>query len=70
MIAHLGARASVTLGELSGERFARVEAIREAMERAGIKAIVPADITAAMWKKFAFIASFGAVGAAARAPAG
>jgi 2-dehydropantoate 2-reductase len=70
VIEHLGAPASVSLGELAGGPSPRVEAIRKAMADAGITALVPDDINAAMWKKFAFNTSFGGVGGVTRAPAG
>jgi 2-dehydropantoate 2-reductase len=69
-IEHLGASSSVTFGELSGKVTPRVDALRDALTSAAIKAVVPVDITAAIWRKFAFITSFGGVGAVARAPAG
>ena len=70
VIEHLGAPASISLGELGGGTSPRVEAIRQAMTTAGITALVPDDITVALWKKFVFIASFGGVGGVTRAPAG
>ena len=66
----LGAAASMTFGELSGAITPRIESLREALGRAGINAVVPPDITAAMWKKLVFITAFGGVGAVTRAPAG
>src|SRR5262249_37439135 len=38
--------------------------------RARVKATIPPDIQAALWEKLLFIASFGGVGAVARAPVG
>jgi 2-dehydropantoate 2-reductase len=60
--------ATLSFGELAGGSSARVEALRQALTGAGITALVPDDITAAMWKKLAFIASYGGVGGVTRAP--
>jgi 2-dehydropantoate 2-reductase len=70
VIEHLGTPATLTFGELQGGASERVEAIRRTMTEARITAIVPDDITVAMWKKFVFIAAFGGVGGVTRAPAG
>ncbi|HUB08213.1 MAG TPA: 2-dehydropantoate 2-reductase [Myxococcales bacterium] len=70
VVEHLAAPASLSFGELRGGRSERVEAIRHLMVSAGLTATTPDDITAAMWKKFAFITSFGGVGGVTRAPAG
>jgi 2-dehydropantoate 2-reductase len=61
----------IEFGEPDGRRSARVEALRAAFERArGVSAHVPADVVAAVWEKFLFIAPFSGVGAVSRAPAG
>jgi 2-dehydropantoate 2-reductase len=70
VIEYLGVAASLSFGELGGGTSSRVEAIRRVMTGAGLTALVPDDITVAMWKKFAFITSFGGVGGVTRAPAG
>jgi 2-dehydropantoate 2-reductase len=69
-IQHLGIDPSIAFGELDGSPSARVEALRQAFERAQVKVSVPADIQAAMWEKFIFIAAISGVGAVARQPAG
>lgn len=69
-INHLGIEPFIAFGELDGRASARVGALRQAFERAGVKVSVPADIQAAMWEKFAFIAAISGVGAVTRAPAG
>jgi 2-dehydropantoate 2-reductase len=69
-VAHLGIEPTIAFGELDGRRSARVEALRQAFERAQVKAIVPDDIQAAMWEKFVFIAAISGVGAVTRAPVG
>ena len=69
-IRHAGFAPAITFGELDNRRSARVEEIYQAMLRAGVHTTISADIHAAMWLKFLFIASFSGVGAVARAPAG
>jgi 2-dehydropantoate 2-reductase len=69
-IQHLGIEPSIAFGELDGRLSARVEALRQVFERARVKVSVPADIQAAMWEKFIFIAAISGVGAVTRVPAG
>jgi 2-dehydropantoate 2-reductase len=68
-IRHLGLDPSVAFGELDNRPSPRAERLREALTRAGVTAIIPADIQVAIWEKFMAI-RFGPVGAVARAPAG
>ncbi|HVC21426.1 MAG TPA: 2-dehydropantoate 2-reductase [Vicinamibacterales bacterium] len=65
-----GLQPTVTFAELDNRPSGRVDRLREVLGRAGVKAIVPADIQAALWSKFLFIAAFGGVGAVTRAPIG
>ena len=69
-IKHVGIEPHVALGELDGRRSERAEQLRLTFEQAGVWAEVPADIQAAMWEKFLFIAAISGVGAVTRAPAG
>ena len=72
-IRSLGTVHMVRFGELDGkgrEPSERAERLRQAFVKAGVRADVPADIEAAIWEKFLFVVSFGAVGAIARAPIG
>jgi 2-dehydropantoate 2-reductase len=48
------------LGESQPERKQRIDAIAQALREAGVDASVSADITADLWRKFAFIASMAA----------
>lgn len=48
----------------------RLEALRDAFRSQGINAEIPADIAAALWAKFVFIAPISGVGAVTRAPVG
>ncbi len=69
-IRHSGAEPYVALGELDNRRSQRVEELRQAFERAGVKAEVPADIQVALWEKFLLIAAISGVGAVTRASLG
>lgn len=69
-IRHVGLEPLIALGELDDRTSERVERLREALERAGVKVDVPENIQAAMWRKFLFIASISGVGAVTRAPVG
>jgi 2-dehydropantoate 2-reductase len=60
----------VMVGELDNSRTERVERLREAFERARIKADIPQDIQRSMWSKFLFIAPMSAIGALTRVPVG
>jgi 2-dehydropantoate 2-reductase len=70
-IEHIGLEPVIEFGELNGERTERVERVRAAFAAAaGMSAVVPDDIEAAMWVKLMHVEALGAVGAVARQPAG
>jgi 2-dehydropantoate 2-reductase len=70
-IKHVGIEPFIAFGELDGRPSERVDALRSAFERCqGVTVQTPADIQAAMWDKFVFIASISGVGAVTRAPSG
>jgi 2-dehydropantoate 2-reductase len=69
-ICHAGMEPYVAFGELDNQLTPRAQRLQEAFTRAGVRAEIPADIHAAMWGKFLFIASLSAVAAVARAPVG
>jgi len=69
-IRHSGVEPYIGFGELDNQRTARVEELLRTFEHSGIKAEIVPDITAALWAKFLFVASFGAIGAITRAPLG
>lgn len=69
-IRHAAIEPFVMFGELDNSRTERVERLRQAFDRAGIKAEVPEDIHRSMWSKFLFIAPMSAIGALARVPIG
>jgi 2-dehydropantoate 2-reductase len=56
----------VRFGEFDDSPSDRLESLRMVFEAAGVKAEVPADIQAALWEKFLFVASIGGVGAVNR----
>lgn len=60
----------VEVGEFDGAQSARAERLAAAFRAAGADASVSSDIVAAMWAKWVFIASIGAVTALMRAPVG
>jgi len=69
-IRHSGVDPYIAIGELDNQHTARIETLLHAFTHAGIKAEIPADITAALWAKFLFVASWGGIGAITRAPLG
>jgi 2-dehydropantoate 2-reductase len=60
----------VELGELDGSPSTRVERLASAFKDAGADVAVPGNIIDAMWAKWVFIASLGAVTSLMRAPVG
>lgn len=70
-IDHSGLSPVMEFGELNGERSERVERIQREFDAAhGITAVTPESIQAAMWQKLLYVEPLGAVGLAAREPAG
>ena len=69
-IRHSGVDPYIAIGELDNQYTARIETLLHAFTHSGIKAEIPADITAALWAKFLFVASWGGLGAITRAPIG
>ncbi len=69
-IRHGGMKPYVAFGELDNSPSSRGQRLLDAFSQAGVAAEMPADIHAAMWGKFLFIASLSGVGAVTRAPAG
>lgn len=70
LVRHTGIEPYIAFGELSNSPSQRCEQLKAAFERAGVRAEIPADIQAAMWEKFVFIAAVSGLGAAAGAPLG
>ena len=69
-ILSIGETNFIKFGELDDHRSERAERLREAFERAGVKAEVPPDIQTAVWEKFIFVTPYGGIGAVTRATAG
>jgi 2-dehydropantoate 2-reductase len=69
-VKHVGDAPRVTLGAWRSPADARLDALRQALDGAGVRARIAQDFPSALWEKFLFIASFGGVGAITRAGAG
>ncbi len=70
VIRDLGGPTAAAFAELDNRPSARVERLRDAFRGARLEVETPADIQAAIWSKFLFVASAGGVGAVARMPIG
>ena len=70
VIRHSGAMARMAFGEADGISSPRVRALLKALKAAGIDAEIPADILAAQWRKFVFLASISGLTSLARLPIG
>ncbi|MEV4330679.1 ketopantoate reductase family protein [Streptomyces sp. NPDC049597] len=60
-IVRLAPRALLDLGEQDGRPSARVDAARTLLRDAGVDSQAPADIVAAMWHKWVFVSTVGAL---------
>jgi len=69
-IRHTGIDPYIALGECDNRRTERILKLRQTLQRAGIHAEVPQDITAALWAKFLMVAAWGGIGAVSRASIG
>ncbi len=69
-IRHAGFVPSIVIGELDNQLTDRIKEIQRTFNHAGVETTIAADIQAALWMKFLFIASFSGVGAIANSPAG
>jgi len=69
-IRHVGIEPYIAFGHQGQPPSQRCELLRDAFERAGVRAELPPDIQAAMWEKFVFIAAISGVGAVTRMPVG
>lgn len=69
-IVHSAIDPSITFGELDNRRTERAAALQRALTEAGIRAEIPSDILAAVWEKFALIATWSGIGAVTRVPIG
>ena len=70
-VCHAGIKPIIKFGELDNRPSQRVNALRDLFSAVkGVDVEVPADIQVALWNKFLFVHSWGAVGAVARVPVG
>jgi 2-dehydropantoate 2-reductase len=69
-IRHLRGPSEITFGELDNRPSDRAQQLRDVLSRAGLAAIIPANIHVALWEKFLFIVPLGGLGAVARVPLG
>lgn len=70
VIRHTGTMAWLKYGEPNGGASPRLEAFDAACKKAGFEASVSPDITADIWRKFAFLAPLAGTTAATRMPIG
>jgi 2-dehydropantoate 2-reductase len=69
-IIHAAQVPRLEFGEINGKRSARVEALLEACQAAGIAAAAVVDITQALWRKMSALAAIASMTALTRAPIG
>ena len=69
-IRHASGTPFVRFGELDHRPSARLEQLRQAFVRTGVRVDIPSDIHAALWMKFLFITPCSGIGALTRAPIG
>ena len=70
VVVHHSSFASIEFGELDGSRSSRLQKFLSTAQKSEIKAQICDDINAAIWKKFIMLASFSAITALTRLPAG
>ncbi len=71
VIRHAGIPPYVAFGELDGSRSDRAQRLLEVFNGCkGLRAEIPEDILAGMWRKFLFISAISGIGAATRQPVG
>jgi 2-dehydropantoate 2-reductase len=69
-IRHTATQPFVQVGELDNRPSARLEHLRQAFERTGVRVELAADIQGALWMKLLFITPWSGLGALTRAPIG
>lgn len=69
-IRSIGEAHFIKFGEADNHPSERTKRLQQLFERAGVKAEIPQDIQVALWEKLLLVASYGGVGAIARAPVG
>ncbi|WP_169568249.1 ketopantoate reductase family protein [Sneathiella limimaris] len=66
VIRHEGNFASISFGELNGEKSARLDEFSDMCAKAGVDALYTTKIKQSLWKKFVFLASFAGITATTR----
>jgi 2-dehydropantoate 2-reductase len=69
-VRHIGGLGKLTFGEWDNRPSERVDRLRDALQEAGLTAVVPNDVWVALWSKFLALGSFGAVATLADSPYG
>ncbi|MFQ5670496.1 MAG: 2-dehydropantoate 2-reductase [Acidobacteriota bacterium] len=69
-IDHVGVDPSVAFGEADNRQSARCRQLRGVFQAAGIRADLPDDMDATLWKKFLMVATLGGLGAVTGVPVG
>lgn len=69
-IRSIGETHFIKFSELDNRSSERALRLKQAFERAGVKAEIPPDMQAALWEKLMLVAGYGGVGAVTRAPVG
>jgi 2-dehydropantoate 2-reductase len=69
-IRHFGLEPFIAFKEQDNSVTPRLEPLRAAIAKSGVKAIIPEDIYVRFWLKFYFIAAVGGVASIIRSPAG
>jgi 2-dehydropantoate 2-reductase len=70
VIRHSGTMQRCIIGEYSGQRSGRVEALREALVRGGIEAEISDDIRRTTWEKYVFLVGLSGSTTTMRSPIG
>ncbi|MFJ6948982.1 2-dehydropantoate 2-reductase [Streptomyces wuyuanensis] len=69
-IRHVGGAGSLTFGEWDNKETPRVTRLKDALDEAGVTAVVPDDIWRELWAKFLFVVPLGGLGAVTDATIG
>ncbi len=70
VITHVGVEPTIVFKEPDNSISTRVRRLRDLLENAGIRAVIPDDMDRALWEKFIFVVAVGGVGAVSRATVG
>lgn len=70
VITHVGVQPTIVFKEPDNTTSTRIRRLRDLLENAGIRAVIPEDVDRALWEKFIFVVAVGGVGAVSRANVG